>query len=523
MARETIDMSKLTIRQHPIYETRRNQLRLNRLVLDGGRPYIEARLWRAPNETDPQWLGDAKEHIVGRIDRTCLVNDAARIAAKIRQYIFKKNPERAGADENWLANCGGDGTSINRIMENVCDAITSAGWAWLQVDIRRTSYDENGNPIPVTLLNKPSVYWRLWEALDVPDWSIDDDGTIRWLITRSKVYINSDPLSEPQEAEISTLYHLDPADGHLYVTEETDKPVPFELRTRQVVPGLDRVPFVIVGKPSQKPWWFDDVENIQAQIMNYDSMYNETLTDACYPQLVVPMSLLNTLQTDIKIESLGAEQLITLQRDLIKGRKNPFYENAEDKGITRYINGATGDTSLTTEEDRKRRILFDSAGLALFNRETRQVQTAESKEFDQLDTNATLGNRALILQEVEKKAVELSVFFDSTFNKFEPVYNQKFDVVDVPAVTAAITAIANLPNATPTMRRIMLRAEARMLLECGACTEEEYNTAVDEINALPDDQLINFNNPFSNLFDEDDDDEGEEGDEGKEGKEGEEG
>lgn len=500
-------MSIIKSRVHPIYSARMQQLDLNRLAKDGGRPYIDARLWRAPNETDAQWFGDPEEGIVGRKARSCLINDAQRIAAKIRQYIFKAAPERKGVNLDFYQNAAGQDVTIDEFMGRVCDAITTGQWAWIQVDAEPQKVDQNGNPVAQTLANKPRVFWRLWESCDIPDWSIDDDGTIRWVITRSFAFINSDPFTEAKKVQISTLYYL-AADGNVYITEEADTQTPIPLRKNQIVPGLDRIPFVLVGHPSPKAWWFDDVENIQAQVMNYDSMHNETLTDAVYPQLVVPMALLNTLETNLDLDKLGSKQLITLQRELIKGRKNPFYEDAESKGTTRYIQPASGDlTMITDEQDRKRKLLFDMSGLALFNRESRQVQTAESKAFDNMDTNATLGNRAQMLQTAETAAVALSKYFDPGFDVYDPVYNLKFDVVDVAALGSTIQTISQMPNVTPMMRRILLRAGMRLVLEGGGVDPETYQKAIDEIDSIPDDQLETAN-PFVDLQGDGGDEEG---------------
>ena len=493
--------SIITQRQHPIYTKRICQLELNRLAFYGGRDYIERRLWRAPNETDTQWFGDKKEEIVGRKDRSCLVNDAGRIANKIRQYIFKKPVDRDGIDDQFLANCAGDGVSVDDFMGSVCDSLTVGQWCWIQVDTTPVMLDENGKPAAQTEANKPKVFWRLWDSCAVPDWSVDPDGTLRWILVRTRIYQNANPFLEGRFVELSTLFWLNPQDGKVHITEEASDKVDFELRHDEVLPDLDRIPFVLIGNPKATAWWFDDVENIQGQVMNYDSMHNETLTDAVYPQLVVPMSLLNTLETDLQLDKMGASELITLQRELIKGRKNPFYENSEDRGITRYIQPSSGDLKMITEEqDRKRKILFDMCGLALFNRETRQVQTAEAKSFDQLDTNATLGNRALILQKAEKLAVELSTYFDPSFKAYEPVYNLKFDVIDVAAMSQTVHTLSQLPNLTPSMKRILLKCAMKIVLEAGGVEQSDYDSAMSEIDKLTDEELKDTN-PFDLIDD----------------------
>ena len=73
-------------RQHTILDARGDQLRVNLLALDGGRPYVEERLSRFPSEAEVQWSGKGtfkkkttwpkadSTAICGRRDRAYLVN-----------------------------------------------------------------------------------------------------------------------------------------------------------------------------------------------------------------------------------------------------------------------------------------------------------------------------------------------------------------------------------------------------------------------------------------------------------------
>ena len=504
--------SIITSRRNIEFAVRIGQILYNRACADGGRPYIDMRLWRAPNETDKQWNGDTTDGTVGRKDRTAFVNDAQRIVSKINQYIFKKPAERNGINPDFAANVTGKGEGINQFMERVNTAITTGRWCWVKVDRKPQQFDANGNPLPRTLKTKQEqkdfVKWELWESCDIPDWCIDDDGTLRWLITESVKVNNSDPLVQAETGKVFTLYYLNPEDGKVHITEDTDNPKLFgegQLRSNFVT-DLDKIPFVMVNTTSARPWWFDDVENICAQLLNLDSMHNESLTDSVYPQLVVPMSLLNTLETNLDISKLRGEELITLQREVIKGRRNPFFESPEDRGTTRYITPSSQELkAITEEETRKRGILFDMCGLALFNRESRQAQTAESKSFDQLDTNSTLGNRALILQAAEKKLVEMSIYLDPSFGKYDPVYPSKFDVIDAQAMRDCIDLVANIPNATTTMRKIALKACLRLMISIGGCDEKEFEEASKEIDAMTDADFQPVN-PFGEMPDDDPDD-----------------
>lgn len=486
-------MSIISSREHAIFSKRSGQMRLNFLAAHGGRDYVDARLWRAPNETDASWGGIPESGIVGRKTRTANVNDAGRVASKINQYIFSKNALREGADEVFLANCTGDGESVNEFMQRVNLAITCGRWCWIQVDRAPLSAG-----VTETLANKAPVKWTLWDALDIPDWHIGENGEIEWLIVRSNIYDNSDPHKKAQSGKIHTLYER--KDGKVYITEECDLQG-ISLRTNEALPGLTRIPFVCVGRPSDKAWWFDDVENIQAQVLNLDSQHNETLTETVYPQLVAPSSIGNSLEVRLAEKSVNGEKVAMLLRELAVGRKVPIMEDAEDKGITRYLVPG-GDLKLLAEEaERKRRTLFDIAGLALFNRESRQVQTAESKRFDQMDTNATLGNRALLLQEAEHKAVELSVMFDKSFKSWESQYNTSFDVVDVASLGEALTLAANVPDKTPTIRKIIAKVQVKLLKEAaaGVVPEEDIEDAIREIDEKDFSDPEPLPNPFEGM------------------------
>lgn len=496
-------MSILTSRKHWIMKARAEQLRRNELSVYGGRPYIDERLWRAPNETDTSWDGDPARGIVGRKTRTALVSDAGRIANKINQYIFKTRAVRDGADEAFVNDCTGDGEGVHDFMQRVCLSITFGGWCWLQADRAPLAPGEQE-----TLANKERVKWILWNAIDIPDWCIGNDGEIKWLIACSHVYQNADPRQAAKEGTLFTLYEKKD-DGVVYITEETDGKVEMSgLRTNVPLTGLERIPFVLIGKPSQRAWWFDDVENMQAQVMNLDSQHNETLTENVFPQMIVPTSLANSLEVKLAEQNIDGKKVVALIRELTLGRKIPIQESSEDKGISRYIM-PTGDLKLLTDEcTRKRALLFDMAGLALFNKESRQIQTAESKQFDQLDTNSTLGNRALLLQDAEAKLVELSAMFDASFKTWEPKYPADFDVVDVAALAQALTQIANAPDKTPKMRKLIAKVVVRILKELAAsiATDAEFEEALKEIEEHDFKEPTMLPNPFG---DEDDDEEDE--------------
>lgn len=484
-------------RRHMILAGRLSQIRLNQLAIKGGRPYIEAQLWRAPNEPEISWSGNSSTltgsntGLKGRKDRACIVNDAGRVAGKINQYLFKTKVWREGIEERFSGNVDGRKTSISSFFERVSDEITGAGWCWVQVDRAQVKIDsETGMARERTLLEKQEendfIRWKVWPATSVPDWKIDDDGNIVWLLTESFLYSNDDPMQPATNQKLRTLWRNQA--GVISFAQFVEKDgEQQEHRAEVVIPGMNQIPFVLLGSPSSDPWWFDDVETIQAQAMNLDSLNIENHVKTTYPQLVIPAGCLENLSAQL-VERYGqsnGETVIELVKELVRGLSVPIVEDADESGITRYIEpNAAGASVLPAEINRKRGLLFDMVGLSLFNKETRQIQTAESKQFDMLDTESTLQHRAIFMQESESRLVELSKKLDPEFKEYEPIWPNSFDVVDLESDSATITMIGNLPDITPAMRKLVMFASLRILEAAGGRDEDLLTLAREEIDTL---------------------------------------
>jgi hypothetical protein len=123
--------------------------------------------------------------------------------------------------------------------------------------------------------------------------------------------------------------------------------------------------------------------------------------------------------------------VVELARELVRGLDIPIIEGGDEKGVTRFLTPNTTDLAFIPNEiTRKRAELFSSVGLDLFNREARQMESAESKAFNQLDINSTLGNRARVLQEAEVRLIAASKLIDSAFQTYVPVWPDNFSVID---------------------------------------------------------------------------------------------
>lgn len=478
-------------RCHDVYNARRAQVELNLKAFHGGRNYVEARLWRQPNETDLSWFGKTSTDIVvsgavGRKERACCVNDAGRVANKISQYLFKNKAQRDGVDKRFDSDCTGTGASLTSFWMNVCDQITACQWCWIQVDYLGSAQ---------TLAEKKQikgVVWRLWDALSVPDWRFSEDGKLDWIILESYVYDNSDPFKTAETFRIRTLFRR--VEGKVFVWEFAESDAyNGVLRQGDEVQGYSEIPFVLVGKISADGWWYDDIENMQAQCMNLDSLNNENLSKSSYPQLVIPRSMVDSLEMKIVNMSgqTNAKPDYGVIRELVRGLEFPFIESSEESGICRYIcPGSELSKSIPEELTRKRSLLFDTAGLALFNKESRQIQTAESKQFDHLDTASTLANRALLMQEAEVSLVEMSKKIDADFLEYSPVWPQDFSIVDIAQISTAVLQVGNQPDLTPSMRKMVLLASVRVLEEACRFEDDLLNQAMKEIEEMASDVNI---------------------------------
>ena len=108
-----------------------------------------------------------------------------------------------------------------------------------------------------------------------------------------------------------------------------------------------------------------------------------------------------------------------------------------------------------------------------------------------------------MLQRAEAALIKLSQLFDKGFRSWEPAYPSKFDVVDVSALSQALTQTANMPNKTPKVKRIEAKCAVRVLKEvaAGSVTQEEIDDALAEIDATDFEEPTMLPNPFEGLED----------------------
>lgn len=463
-------------RQHHILGERETQLLRNLMAVEGGKPYIDERLTRFPSESETSWLGNEEKDIVGRKDRAFNINYPKRITTKLIQYVFGQPITRDGGQDLFLADVTRTGDTASEFMEAVCEAYTASGWCWVSVDRGAAPVDAQGNPVARSVAQREAsgdrVYWILWNATEVVDWHYSaQDGKLDWLITQTQVYDNSNPLVAPGFIKQRDLWMRG---GNIIRFRKVGDD---DWTSQELTYTGDAIPFHMVGKASPKPHWFDEVEILQAAVLNLHSADFENINQAVFPQLVLPAG---TVEWAMAQGEMAYEEAC----EMMRGLKYPLFEPGEDKGVSRFIQPSGFHMKTIPEKlDAIKKELFDVVGLAMtMGGASKQVQSAESKRWDHLDPEATLKSLAGKLEAAEAKLVEFSKQLDSTFTVYEPAYPRKFDIEDAAELTQALLGLSALPL-PPEADKELQKAAVKVLGKVTPISAERQAELAEEIEA----------------------------------------
>jgi hypothetical protein len=243
------------------------------------------------------------------------------------------------------------------------------------------------------------------------------------------------------------------------------------------------VPFVLVGKPTAAPHWFDDVERIQAAMLNLESAHHENLIKCVFPQLVIPD---NTIMSLMNQSNKTFDEAV----ELIRGIEWPFVEAAEAKNLTRYLMPAAVDIKAIPDElTRRRTELFEIVGQALRDQGA-QAQSAASKAWDHRDVEATLADNAEAFEEAEAKAVAISKMLDTSFGDYAPSYPRKFDLPDLEADWRILVELEGSGGLPESIVREIAKVKVEVLDRIHHLDPEVKAQAMQEIDDMDTGDLM---------------------------------
>lgn len=464
-------------RTNPVLDSRRLQLTRNQLSVAGGKPYIEERLSRYPSESDTSWLGNAGMGVDGRKDRAFNINYPRRITTKLGQYVFGQPIIRDGANPDFIDDVTREGDTVNEFMEEVNKLYTSMGWCWVSCDRGAALLDVQGNQVTRSIADRQasgdSVYWQAWSPQSVPDWAYSkEDGRLLWVITETECYDGTDPNTKPT---ITTERNLWERGGK--VTRFTKRADASDWTTEELTYTGSVIPFHMVGKASVAPWWFDEVELLQAAMLNMQSSDFENINQAVFPQLVMPAGT---------VEWIMSQGKMTYERaaETVRGLNYPLFEQEGDKGVCRFIQPSG--FHMKTIPDKIEGLvkdLYDVVGLAMTSGgASAQVQSAESKRWDNLDPEATLKALANRLESAERALVGFSKQLDAGFSAYDPLYSRAFDLTDVKELSESLLNLSALALPMEADKELQ-KAGVKVLGKVTQISRERHQELIEEIDA----------------------------------------
>ena len=470
MTTQTNPDTLIATRKHEIIQAREENIRINILCRDGGRPYIDERLFRYPYESDLSWYGDATKNGATRKERTSYTNSAGRIVDKVEQYIFKSGIKRDGINPDFEGNASATGKTINQVMSDLSQYITTCGWGWIKID-------RDGAPDVVRSMAEREasgdrVFWQALSPLSVVDWSLDSAGRFIWLLSTGVEYDNADPFNAARYQPYRILWSANGAGVKYFIDPDNAEKV---IRKEPFTTSAKQVPFVLAGNPSAGAWAFDNIELVQMTILNLESTHREGLIGSAYPQLVLPASMQDMPQQSTYDKSdSGVKKVV--------GAKHPIAETAEEKGISRYLElSGLAWEAIPDEIKRAQSDLFEMAGHAM-RTESRAAQSGEAKAWDHLDTESLIQHRALALQAAEKQAVQISSQLDSGFSVYDPIYPQSYDISDPESDMRALVGIDAIVS-TPLAIKAKEKVAVQIMAKIAGMDDKELEEIYAEIDA----------------------------------------
>lgn len=465
-------------RTNTVLQAREIQLATNILGLEGGRPYVAARLSRFPGENKIEWEGGQRSDgstVTGRKDRAPCVQHLARIAHKLNEWLFSTAPTRTGGDDTVKADITNTGDSVDDVMKDANDFLTAAGWCW--IGLNAPPNDGSEKTLRQIREQRLRAYWQLYSPLDVRDWELDPlTGETVWALTESTNIQNSNPRRSAVKTKHRFLWERSPGPGKpAQVTRfdyapHDDKTI--ASATAYPLLGLNKCPMILIGKPSAKPHPFDGLESINKSILDLESCNDENYYKAMFPQRFIPAAAVDAVTERFHVD---ADEAVSM----LFGLGYPILLGADDPAPGFMMPDASAMGKIRDEIRERKREMFESVGL-MISKETKQVESAEAKAWDHQDVAMFLSERAARIEAGERKCVALTAEWDKNFQPWETNYNRDFDIPDFKSEMEAIV-IGEQVSQPIEMTRLRLRRMQQLLAKrlSGGLSNDEA-TALDK-------------------------------------------
>lgn len=418
-------------RKNPVLQKRSHQLDINYLGYYGGKEYTTKRLSMYPNETSLDFYGGTRydgSKVVGRRDYTPDVNYLRRIVEEIDNLTFHDAPVRDAIKFDIINNINGCDDSVDDVLKELNTHLTVSGWAWLKIDIPH--YDTTQE---ISIKEKEEMgirpYWYAVDPRKVVDWSIDRYG-INWVLEDDYIVLNQGPTAPTKFTKVRRLWEKGRVTTISEVEQDKRRKAKYNATTKEI--NINEVPFILVGKISDKPHSFDIFESLNKNILDLESSNKQIYMDVAFPQPYITASMFERLYN----QQLSKNTLTTPNNDLIydesramdqafalaTGTKRPLVLGEGESPIVAQM--PTGLEQVRNEIQACLKNLMEVSGIVL-RKEGGSNESAIAKAYDLIRVQSLVSERRRLLVNAERVAIMMSSDWDSDFAS----YNVEFDPV----------------------------------------------------------------------------------------------
>jgi hypothetical protein len=353
---------------HPAYKANAARWERWQAAYYGGAGYVQQALesHRLENSRD----------FVRRLERATLLNYVRPICDTYANYLFRpawkvELPPGVG----FLArDADRRGTPLLDFAKSLLPIAAAVGFAPIGVDEPAVTADE----VPRNLAERAAMgvrpYLYFIDPLDLRDWDVDADGTLTMALVRERSWRRR---AGGEEKEGATIYRLWTAERCVMLDERGTELG--EVANRAGVVPIVALKFRDVGDPIIGQGLGQDLEPIQAHILNLSSLLSEVFFRQTFSQLVAEGSA-EEYGENGDIARLGTASIFLYP----EGRKPPGYISPD----------ASQARLLMEQIDRAIDEIYRLANLSRGSVRDGAKQSGISKAYDFLDTNQALSDVA---------------------------------------------------------------------------------------------------------------------------------
>ena len=458
-----MDYSYIFRRQHPEYT--RNISSWNRCLAaySGGSDYIRQALIQHVSEVDLEFLE--------RQNRAYYFNYPRKIARLITQYILAHDPARFGADADIVEDFSRSNLRINEVMRQFSTTLNIFGSAWMLVEM-----PEFDGSVDLERQNREKLrpYAMVLSPLSVVDWAVGSDGKLLWALIEEDVFDNSNAFLEPVSYRRRRLWQRD----SWMLFEEKNSEIKLISRGEN---RIGAVPLIhageIDGSIMNARHWFEDVVRISDAILNNESEAQMNIIKQMFGLLVISENFARGSRPAVQNSNDSAAKF-----SHVLARSAAIWESSEESGISRYISPNGAATNIIRSENKNLKAeLFDVIGLTVI-RETREMQSAESKAWDHRQVVQFLLNRVDLLEQTELAAWQFMHLYDPSLEVPQISYNRDFAVIDLQDSIAGLLDLNTL-NAGSEFHKEIIKTAVTLLGRYQKIAPERQQAILDELDA----------------------------------------